>query len=144
VACGYSQKPGVDFQESYSLVINDVVFRILIVLQMIWGLTAALLDVEVAFLNGELDEKIYMECPEGIVRQEDDMVLLLKSMYGLVQVARQFFLKFCKILKKIGFEQNRSDPFLFHKRVGDHMVLMAIHVNDCYVIGKLETIKQVV
>jgi Reverse transcriptase (RNA-dependent DNA polymerase) len=61
VACGYSQVPGVDFQESYSPVINDVVFRILIVCQIIWGLTAVLVDVEVAFLNGDLDEIIYME-----------------------------------------------------------------------------------
>jgi Reverse transcriptase (RNA-dependent DNA polymerase) len=94
VACRYSQVPGVDFKESYSPVINDVVFRILIVLQIVWGLTAALLDVEVAFLNGELEEKIYMECPEGIVRHKDDVEELLKSMYGLVQAARQFFLKF--------------------------------------------------
>jgi Reverse transcriptase (RNA-dependent DNA polymerase) len=58
VACGYSQVPGVDFQESYSPVINDVVFRILIVCQIIWGLTVILIDVEVAFLNGDLDEII--------------------------------------------------------------------------------------
>jgi Reverse transcriptase (RNA-dependent DNA polymerase) len=80
----------------YSPVINDVVFRTLIVLQIIWGLTAALLDVEVAFLNGELEEKIYMECPEGMVRQKNDVVLLLKSMYGLVQAARQFSSSFVK------------------------------------------------
>jgi Reverse transcriptase (RNA-dependent DNA polymerase) len=49
VACRYSQVPGVDFQEAYSPVINDVVFRILIVCQIIWGLTAVLVDVEVAF-----------------------------------------------------------------------------------------------
>jgi Reverse transcriptase (RNA-dependent DNA polymerase) len=131
-------------EESYSPVINDGVFRILIVLQIVWGLTAALQDVEVAFLNGELEEKIYMECPEGIVHQQDDIVVLLKSMYGLVQAARQFFLKFGKILKKVGFEQNRLEPCLFHKRVGDHMVLVSIHVDDCYVIGKPESIEQVV
>jgi Reverse transcriptase (RNA-dependent DNA polymerase) len=108
VACGYSQKPGIDFQELYSLVINDVVFHILTVLQMIWGLTAA-------FLNADLEEKIYIECPEGIVHQEKDVALLLKSMYGLVQAARQFFLKFCKILKKIGYKHNRLEPCLFYK-----------------------------
>jgi Reverse transcriptase (RNA-dependent DNA polymerase) len=116
----------------------------LIVLKFVWGLTAALLDVEVAFLNGELEEKICMECPKGIVRQKDDIVELLKSMYGLVQAARQFFLKFCKILKKVGFEQNPSEPCLFHKKAGDHMVLMAIHVDDCYIIGKKDSIEHVV
>jgi hypothetical protein len=46
VACGYSQVPGLDFQESYTPVINNVVFQILIVCQVIWGLTAVLVDVE--------------------------------------------------------------------------------------------------
>jgi hypothetical protein len=81
------KNPGVDFQESYSPVVNDVVFRILLVLQIIWMLKALLLDVEVAFLNGDLDEEIYMECPKGIDGKEDEVVLLLKSMYGLVQAA---------------------------------------------------------
>jgi hypothetical protein len=48
-------------------VINNVVFWILIICQIIWGLTAVLIDVEVAFLNGELDEIMCMECPDGIV-----------------------------------------------------------------------------
>jgi hypothetical protein len=54
--------------------INDVVFWILIVCQIIWGLTVALVDVKVAFLNGDLDEIIYMECPDGIVLEADEVV----------------------------------------------------------------------
>jgi Reverse transcriptase (RNA-dependent DNA polymerase) len=65
-------------------------------------------------------------------------------MYGLVQAAKQFFLKFFKILKAVGFKQSMSEPCFFYKKVTDHMILMAIHVDDCYVIGKPETIKQVV
>jgi Reverse transcriptase (RNA-dependent DNA polymerase) len=106
VACGYSQVTGVDFQESYSPVINDVVFRILrilIVCQIIWGLTAVLIDVELAFLNGNLDKIIYMECPDGIVCEANEVVRLNKSMYGLVQVAQKFFLKFKSILNKCLF-----------------------------------------
>jgi hypothetical protein len=49
VACGYSQKPGVDFQESFSPMINDPVLLIVIICQMVWGLISVLLDVEVAF-----------------------------------------------------------------------------------------------
>ena len=99
VACGYSQIPGVDFQESHSPVINDVVIRILVVCQIMWRLNVGLLDVEVAFLNGDLDEIIYIEVPDGVEHEPDEIVILLKSMYGLVQAARQFFLKFSKILK---------------------------------------------
>jgi Reverse transcriptase (RNA-dependent DNA polymerase) len=125
-------------------VINDVVFWILIVCQIIWGLTAVLVDVEVAFLNGDLDESIYMECPDGIVREADEVVRLNKSMYGLVQVAQQFFLKFKSILVSVGFIQCKAEPCLFFKMENGYMMMMAIHVDDCYVIGKIDTINQVV
>jgi Reverse transcriptase (RNA-dependent DNA polymerase) len=58
VACGYSQIPGVDFQDFYSPVVNDAVFRIVVILQILWGLTAVIIDVETAFLHGELKESI--------------------------------------------------------------------------------------
>lgn len=66
VACGYSQVPGVDFQESYSPVVNDVAFRIMVIIQMVFKLQSRILDVEAAFLNGVLEEIIYMECPKGM------------------------------------------------------------------------------
>jgi hypothetical protein len=144
VACGYSQVPGVDFQESYSPVISDVVFRILIVCQILWRLSAVVLDVEVAFLNGDLEETIYMECPQGVEDHQDKIVLLEKSMYGLVQAARQFFKKFCSILKRIGFKQSYADPCLFVKKTATSVVMMAIHVDDCYIIGTPADIKVVI
>jgi Reverse transcriptase (RNA-dependent DNA polymerase) len=70
----------VDFQESYSPVINNVVFWILIVCQIIWALTVVLVHVEVAFLSGDLNKIIYMECPVGIVCEADEVVRLNKSM----------------------------------------------------------------
>jgi Reverse transcriptase (RNA-dependent DNA polymerase) len=66
VACGYSQTPGVDFQESYSPVINDAIFRLLLVLQLALCLKSVIIDIETAFLNGELTEEIYMSTPEGL------------------------------------------------------------------------------
>lgn len=65
VACGYSQIPGVDFTDSYAPVINDVTWRILIIAKLVWNLSAKIIDVETAFLHGDLDEEIYMESPEG-------------------------------------------------------------------------------
>jgi Reverse transcriptase (RNA-dependent DNA polymerase) len=102
VACGYSQKPGVDFQELYSPVINDTVLQIVVIYQMVKRLIAVLLDVEVAFLHGDLNEIIYMECPDGVAYTGDKVVVLNKSMYGFVQAARQFFLKFKAVLEKAG------------------------------------------
>ena len=56
VACGYSQVPGIDFEESYSPVINDVTFRVMLIMQIVWKLQALIIDIETAFLHGELDE----------------------------------------------------------------------------------------
>ena len=87
VACGYSQVPGVDFQDIYSPVINDVTVRAMLIAMMIWGLDCKLIDVETAFLHGVLGkgEEIYMDCPEGMVHTEDECLLLENTIYGLVQ-----------------------------------------------------------
>jgi Reverse transcriptase (RNA-dependent DNA polymerase) len=90
VACGYSQAPGVDFQESYSPVINDVIFRLLLVLQLALCLKSVIIDIETAFLNRELTEEIYMSTLEGLKAQEDECVLLEKAIYGLVQALECF------------------------------------------------------
>ena len=108
VACGYSQIPGVDFTESYAPVINDICWRILIVIMMVMKLDSKIIDVETAFLFGDLDEEVYMTCKE--VHGEDEALLLLHTIYGLVQASRQFWIKYVKILKKIGFEGGYPDP----------------------------------
>ena len=67
VACGYSQQPGIDFTKSYSPVINDSVFRciIIIVIELIPGIVSKFIDIETSFLNGELEEEIYIYAPPG-------------------------------------------------------------------------------
>jgi hypothetical protein len=56
VTCGYSQIPGVDFQESYAPVINDVTFPILLVTMLTWNLSGKVIDIKTAFLHGNLKE----------------------------------------------------------------------------------------
>ena len=113
VACGYSQIGGVDFTQVFSPVVNDVTFRIMLLAKMIWKLASYLFDVETAFLLGELEEELYMDCPPGLECEEDDCVLLHKSIYGLVQAARQFNKFWNKLMKKLGFKTSPADPCLF-------------------------------
>ncbi len=89
LACGYKQVPGVDFTDSFALVITDVGWRILIVLMIVWNLdtiiddeTEFLLgDLEEEFLFGDLEEKIYMVCKQ--VHVYDDALFLQHGIYGL-------------------------------------------------------------
>ena len=136
VACGYSQIPGVDFTENYSPVINDITFRMLILMMIYYGLIGKIADVETAFLYGELEEEIYMECPPGMAgAADDDVLLLLQCIYGLVQAARQYYKKVVKILKQIGFTGGDVDPCLFTKRSEKGICFIALYVDDNLLIG---------
>jgi hypothetical protein len=63
VACGYSQVPGIDFSESFAPVLNDVSFRIMFIAKLVLNMTYTVIDIETAFLHGDLDEETYMEVP---------------------------------------------------------------------------------
>ena len=87
VACGYSQIPGVDFGDHFAPVVNDVSYRTMIAIMMMCGLKAKIVDIETAFLHGDLEEEIYMEAPEGIGAKNDEVVLLERSMVWFSQPA---------------------------------------------------------
>ena len=91
VACGYSQIPGVDFNESFAPVINDVSFRVMLIIKLTRGLQATIIDVETAFLHGNLQEEIYMNIPDGLESSGNECLRLKKTIYGLVQSAREFY-----------------------------------------------------
>ena len=142
VACGYSQIPGVDFQEVYSPVINDVTVRILLVMKLVWKLQWTLVDVETAFLHGVLkdEEAVFMDCPAGMVHQQDECLKLEKTIYGLVQSARAYYNKFREVMSKIGFQRSEVDPCLFYKQ-GEHgVVYVGIWVDDCLFVGHQKAI----
>merc|ERR1712115_164360 len=119
VACGYSQIPGVDFTESYSPVIHDVTWRVLIILLIARGYYSMIIDIETVFLYRYFEdgEKIYMNCPDGMTNEQDECLELLKTIYGLVQASRQSYKKFIKSLKLVGFQGGLVDPCLMVKRM---------------------------
>jgi Reverse transcriptase (RNA-dependent DNA polymerase) len=138
VACGYSQVPGIDFTESFAPVLNDVSFRIMLTAKIVWDMTSTVVDIETAFLHGDLDEEIYMDVPLGLTTGPNKKLLLRKTIYGLVQSARKFYEKLIDVLKVIGFEGSKSDPCLWTMwdSVVNHMLIVGIYVDDCLIIGK--------
>ena len=142
VACGYSQVPGIDFSESFAPVLNDVSFRIMLIAKLVWDMTSTVVDIETAFLHGDLDEEIYMEVPKGLEIEHNEKLMLKKTIYGLVQSARKFYEKLINVLKVIGFYGSKSDPCLWtmwDEKV-NHMIIIGIYVDDCLIIGKDENI----
>jgi hypothetical protein len=144
VACGYSQIPGIDFNESFAPVINDVSFRIMLIAELFWNLEASIVNVETAFLHGELQEEIFMNIPEGISYDSKNCLMLTKTIYGLVQSAREFYKMLMSTLKFIGFKGNKSDPCLLSKWIQDGVIMIGIYVDDCLVIGKRNRIDELI
>jgi hypothetical protein len=85
VAKGYTQKKDENFFDTYSPVTRLTTIRVLLSLTASHGLLVHQMDVKTAFLNGELEEEIYMTHPDGFVvkGQEDKVCKLMKSLYGL-------------------------------------------------------------
>jgi Reverse transcriptase (RNA-dependent DNA polymerase) len=88
ITCGYIQVPGVNFNESFSPIINDVSFGVLLIMKLIQGLHAIIIDVETAFLHCDLQEEIYMNIRDGLESNDVEYLRLKKTMYGLVQSTR--------------------------------------------------------
>jgi len=144
VACGYSQIPGVDFQNSFAPTISDVSWRILIIAMLLFNYDAKIVDVETAFLHGELEEDIYMEAPEGAGLGRDECVRLEKAIYGLVQASRQYWKHFVKALRDIGFQGGVADPCLMVRRDEDGVCFAAIWVDDTLLVGDMKAIKKTI
>jgi hypothetical protein len=81
--CGYNQVPGIDFNESFEPVLNDVSFRIMLIVKLVWEMTSTVVDIETAFLHGDLDEEVYMEVPKGLEIEHNKKLMLKKTIYGL-------------------------------------------------------------
>jgi len=144
MACRYSQIPGLDYWENYAPIINDVVWRILLIAKLVWKLDAILIDVDTAFLYGDLNEEIYMELPEGMTGFNDECLLLLKAPYGLVQAAQQWHKKFIGILKKIGFKGGTADPCLFIKQSACGIIIISVYVDDNFCVGHKKALTEFV
>jgi hypothetical protein len=83
VACGYSQILEIDFNESFSPVISDASFHMMMIANLIWNIEASIFDVEAAFSHGELQEEIYMNFLEGMSYDSKHCLQLTKLSMGL-------------------------------------------------------------
>ena len=106
----------MDFTDNFAPVVNDVTLRIALARMMMEDLRFMLMDIETAFLYGEIEEEIYMEVPVGMKEvfsspdetdEENTCYQLLKGIYGLCQSARQFWKTGVNEMIKIGWIQNQ-------------------------------------
>jgi hypothetical protein len=137
VAKGFTQKEGEDYFDTYSPVARLPTIRTLIALAAAHNLLIHQMDVKTTFLNGELDEEIYMQQPEGFVvkGQENKVCRLIKSLYGLKQVPKQWHEKFDTTLTSAGFCVNESDKCVYYRFNADRGVILCLYVDDILLFG---------
>ena len=140
VAQGFTQRPGIDFDETYSLVMSGITFRYLISLAVQKGLSMHLMDVVTTYLYGSLDSDIYMKVPEGL--EIPYCVKLQKSLYGLKQSGRMWYNRLKEFLLQKGYSTNDDCPCVFIKKSPNGLCTISVYVDDINIIGNTHNIDE--
>jgi len=137
VAKGFTQKPNIDYFDTFAPVTRISSIRVLLALAATHKLVIHQMDVKIAFLNGDLEEEIYMTQPEGCVvpGQENKVYKLLKSLYGLKQAPKQWHEKLDNMLICDGFSPNDADKCVYSKYENGECVIICLYVDDMLIFG---------
>ena len=137
VAKGFTQPPSVDFVYTYSPVAKFASNRIIMSAVERMDLELHQLNVKTTFHNGELKEDIFMIQPKGFEMKghEDKVYKLKRSLYGLKQSSRQWYLKFHQAILEIGFETSPLDHCVYIWRCYNELTILSLYVDDILLVG---------
>ena len=150
VARGFSQVPGADFNETFSPVVSLTSLRCVLAIAASSDMHLRQLDVNTAFLYGNLDEELYLEQPEGFervgVNGQKMTCRLRKAIYGLKQAGRVWWRQIDDFLKASGFKNTNSDPCVYKSTDRLAPAIIALYVDDLVIaavkIKDLDMIEQ--
>ncbi|KAH9646639.1 hypothetical protein KPL70_024932 [Citrus sinensis] len=148
VAKGFTQKEGIDFTEIFSPVVRHASIRIILSLVAVNNMHLEQMDVKTAFLHGELQEYIVMAQPEGFTdKSKADWVChLKKSLYGLKQSPRQWYLRFDSFMLEQKFQRCNLDCCVYFREDSGMMVYLVLYVDDMLIasvsMSLIEDLKQ--
>ncbi|GKB49275.1 zinc finger, CCHC-type containing protein [Tanacetum coccineum] len=135
---GFKQKSGIDYFDTYAPVARISTIRLLIAMTSIHNLIIHQMDVKTAFLNGDLDEEVYMNQPQGFIMpgNENKVCKLIKSLYGLKQAPKQWHQKFDEVVLSNGYLLNQADKCVYSKfdETGKG-VIICLYVDDMLIFG---------
>lgn len=136
VARGYEQRAGIDFKETFAPVASIETIRTIFGIATTKNLAWVKFDITTAFLNGKIEDNVYIEPPQGLDIDKSKCLKLNKALYGLKQAPRAWSSKFTQALKSIGFHSLISDPCLFANNEKDKYIIT--YVDDGVIFCNLE------
>nr|GEW68772.1 hypothetical protein [Tanacetum cinerariifolium] len=136
VAKGYTQTPWIDYEETFSPVADIRAIKILIAIAAYYDYKIWKMDVKNAFLNGYLNEEVYMEQHEGFVnlKYPNRVCNLKRSIYGLKQASRQWNKRFDDGIKKFGLTQYHDEPCVYIKASESNIIFLRLYVDDILIM----------
>ncbi|GMI87432.1 hypothetical protein HRI_002412500 [Hibiscus trionum] len=139
VAKGYSQVPGHDFKDTFSPVVKSLTINVLISLAVLHKWKIHQVDINNAFLKGDLHEVVYMQQPPGFEQTDSNGNVLVckleKALYGLRQAPRSWFLKLKGFLLSLQFKCSLADTSLFVYKTDAIITYVIIYVDDILISG---------
>ena len=137
MAKGYTQKEGIDYEETLSPVAMLKSIRILLAVTTSLDYEIWQMDVKTEFLNGSLEDDIYMQQPEGFIAREQEHMAckLQRSIYGLKQASRTRNIRFDQAITLYDFEKSLDEPCVYKRIQGTKVVFVVLYVDDILLIG---------
>lgn len=137
VAKGYVQEHGIDFEEIFAPVTRLETVRLLLALSAKNNWEVHHLDVKTAFLNGDINEEVYVAQPKGYVKkgQEKLVYKLSKALYGLRQAPRAWYAKLNSCLEKLGFKRCPYEHSVYTRQDKEDVLIIGVYVDDLLVTG---------
>ena len=130
VVRGFTQMKGIDYQETYSPVVRYSSIRYLITLAVKFDLHIHQMDAMSGFLQGDLDEEIYVDKPKGFDNLDGDVFRLKNAVYGLKQASLVWNQKLDCGMKKLALLKSKIDSCIFYKINKEDIIILAIYVDD--------------
>ncbi|SPC63224.1 related to retrotransposon protein [Ustilago sp. UG-2017b] len=144
VAQGFTQREGIDFEETFTPVAPLSAIRALLSLAVEHDWEVQQLDITMAYLNSTLKHTIYMKPPEGAKVPEGKAYRVVKGLYGLRQSGREWNIEFDKFLRRSHFHRLDCAPCIYTRGKDDDFAIVIIYVDDTLIITpKLETAKRI-
>nr|GEW09586.1 retrotransposon protein, putative, Ty1-copia subclass [Tanacetum cinerariifolium] len=136
VARGFTQRPGIDYNKVFSLVVRHTSIRVILALTVCKDYELEQLDVKMAFLHRNLEEIIYMKQPLGY-EQGNKVYLLKKSLYSLKQSPRQWYKRFDEYMLSYGFKRSSYDSCVYSRSyVPGEYIYLLLYVDDMLIAYK--------